>query len=90
MKYRTKPYEIEAIRYTGDNAEELNHWTDGLFIEVDEEDRTDDPDNTAAIYDFLHSTWVGVKPGQWIISGGKGEYYPCDNEVFNDKYEAIV
>lgn len=37
------------------------------------------PDITAAIYDYLHETYVGVKTGQWIMCGTKGEFYPCDD-----------
>ena len=43
-------------------------------------------DIVAAVFDVLHETWVGVKKGQWIIRGTKGEFYPCDPEVFAEKY----
>jgi hypothetical protein len=90
MRYRTKPFEIEAIKYTGDNILEVHKLTTPEnFYEVDPEDRIDDPECIAAVYDKLHSTWVGVKRNQWIIKGMKGEFYPCDDEVFTTKYEAI-
>lgn len=28
------------------------------------------------------------KPGDWLITGVKGEQYPCDDEVFRQTYEA--
>lgn len=37
-------------------------------------------DITAAVYDFLHETWVGVKDGQWIMRGTEGELYPCEDD----------
>lgn len=86
-KFRTKPVEIEAILFTGDNYDELFKWTDGKFLDVDVEDRVDDPEATGQVLDFLHSTWILVKPGQWIIKGTKGEFYPCDPETFDWKYE---
>ena len=43
-------------------------------------------DVIAVVYDYLHNTWVGVKIGQWIIKGTKGEFYPCDHDVFVEKY----
>lgn len=46
-------------------------------------------DIIAAVYDVLHDTWVGVKRGQFIIRGTKGEFYPCDPEVFEMKYEPM-
>lgn len=44
---------------------------------------------TGSVFDDLHSTWVGVKTGQWIIRGVKGEFYPCDPEVLAETYEVL-
>jgi len=88
-KYRKKPVEIEAIRYDGNNHEEVYAFTGEQFFAIEPEDRADDPDLTAEVYDKLHSTWVGVKDGQWIICGVQGEYYPCDPDVFAATYEAV-
>jgi hypothetical protein len=30
-----------------------------------------------------------VCPGDWIITGVKGEYYPCKPDVFDSSYEAV-
>lgn len=89
QRFRTKPVEIEAIQFTGDNYSEITKWTSGNFWPVDEEDRHEDPDCIAEVYDILHSTWIGVKTGQWIVRGAKGEFYPCDDETFHWKYEEI-
>ena len=40
-------------------------------------------DITAAIYDYIHETYVGVKDMQWIMCGTKGEFYPCDTNDEN-------
>lgn len=29
---------------------------------------------------------VHVKPGEWLIQSGAGEYYPCTDEVFKTNY----
>ncbi|GAB3251540.1 hypothetical protein [Kineosporia babensis] len=53
VTYRKQPVEIQAIRYTGTNHDEVNAFTgqqDG-FHAVAPEDRSE--------WDFLHSTWVG-------------------------------
>lgn len=91
MRYRSKPVEIEAIQFTGDNATELYDFSEGKFHVLDKEDREecDDPEATAEIFDELHSTWVLVYDTNWIIRGTKGEYYPCNNEVFLEKYEEL-
>lgn len=90
QKYRSKPTEIEAVLFDGENLEELQQFTGDQFSLVAEEDRGDDPDIIAQVFDTLHSTWVGVKDGQWIIKGTKGEFYPCDPDVFEQKYEKLI
>lgn len=95
QRFRTKPVEIEAFKYTGigeedENFYKLNDWAENNFALVDIDDRGDDPEIIAEIYDKLHSTWVGVKTGQWIVRGAKGEYYPCDDETFHWKYEEVI
>lgn len=88
-RYRKKPVTITAVQWTGDNAAEISEWTIGRFHEVDPEDRTEDPEITAAVLDVLHSTWIGVKTGQWVLRGVQGEFYPCDDEVFAATYEPV-
>lgn len=89
MKFVSKRIEIEAVQFDGGNYAELADFTDDQFWYVEIANRIDDPDIMAEVYDKLHSTWVGVKAGQWIIKGTKGEFYPCDPEVFEAKYEQI-
>jgi len=59
------------------------------FEAVDPRDRGDDPDIHAQVWDRLHSTWVGVKPGMWIVRGIRGEFYPIDDGVLADTYEEV-
>lgn len=95
-RYRTKPVEITARQYDGD-WQSMQDWcrdmdpgqSRAFFFPVEEEDRTEDPDIVAEVWDELHSTWVGVKVGQWIIHGTRGEFYPCDPDVFAEKYEQV-
>lgn len=47
-------------------------------------------DIEAAVYDEIHETWVGVKREQWIIRGMRGEFYPCDPDVFDVKYRQVL
>lgn len=88
-KFRKKPVEIEAMQFDGGNWIAVEAFASGRFHEVLPEDRLDDPDITAEVWDALHSTWVGVKDGQWIIRGVQGEFYPCDPDVFEATYEAV-
>lgn len=104
-KFRTKPVEIEAVLFTGDNFDEVLCFTGyrpakdnpdheipnfapiGTFILNDEDAKKERL--TGEVFDVLHYTWIGVKNGQWIIKGQKGEFYPCDPETFSWKYEEV-
>lgn len=89
-KFRKKPVEVEAVRWSGDNEDEIVSLTGReYFTHLDPEDTADDPELTAQVFDRLHSTWVGVYTGQWIIKGVKGEFYPCAADVFAATYEAV-
>ena len=91
MRFRSKPTEIEAVQFTGANGMELVEFTENNFrvFNVEDRENCDDPEATAAVFDVLHSTWVLVYTGNWIIKGTKGEFYPCNEEVFAEKYEAV-
>ena len=32
---------------------------------------------------------LAVAPGDWIITGVKGEHYPCKDEIFRLTYEVV-
>jgi hypothetical protein len=68
----------------------MEEFTSGSFGAVHPDDRGDDPDVIAEVFDVLHSTWVGVKNGQWVIRGVQGEFYPCDPDVFAATYEGVL
>lgn len=90
-RYRKRPVEVDTIQWTGDNEPEVQAFTGGpaTFYALEPEDRenSDDPEVTAAVFDKLHSTWVGVKTGQHIVRGVKGEYYPIAEDVLAETYE---
>lgn len=89
VRLRKKPVEISGVRWTGDNEDELVAFADNYFYAVDPEDRTDDPDQTGAVFDTLHSTWVGVYTGQWVLKGVRGEFYPCADDVLAETYDVV-
>ena len=86
-RYRKKPVVIEAWQWTGENYAEIREFTAGSFSLANLADRAKDPDITAEVFDELHSTWVGVHDGDWIIKGIKNEFYPCRPDVFAETYE---
>lgn len=86
-KYRKVPTVVEALQWTGSNIEQMKDFAGDKFEHIHPDDRIDDAD--AGIFDILHSTWVSVFPGNWIIKGVLGEFYPCDDTVFKQTYEVV-
>jgi hypothetical protein len=77
QRFRKRPVEVEAMRYDGSNFEALAEWSAGAV-------------------DYRHITGVCVRtlegpiwarPGDWIIRGVAGEFYPCKPDIFAATYE---
>lgn len=77
-RYRTKPCEIEAVRWNGNNLNEIISFVgkENLIIQTNLKIKTLEGDMTASI-------------GDYIIKGLHGEFYPCKPDVFEKKYEQI-
>lgn len=77
MRFRKKPVVIEAVQYDGTlmSVEKL----DGLECS---QTLTSD---TIQI-ETLEGTMT-ANPGDWIIRGVKGEFYPCKPDIFEATYE---
>ncbi len=78
MKYRKKPVVIDAVRYTGPNFDEMEE-----FVGGDAEFR-DGELLIATAEGAMHAS-----PGDWIIKGIKGEFYPCKPDIFEATYELV-
>lgn len=82
-KIRKKPVVVEAMQWTGGNADELMAWTGGYFEPAPRLGNVD------RVWDKLHASWVNVLRDQWVIRGVQGEYYPCDDEVLRATYDFV-
>lgn len=77
-RYRKKPVEIEAMRLTKANAEQVAEWS-GATLFYDGR--------------FVISTLEGdmrADVGDWIIRGVKGEFYPCKPDIFAATYDKVA
>jgi hypothetical protein len=78
--YRKKPVVIEAQRLPLDTTEgtrslaEIAKWCSGEIVPTGMIIRTLEGDMTA-------------DPGDWVIKGVKGEFYPCKPDIFAATYE---
>lgn len=79
-KYVKKPIEIEAVQWTGDNIVEVKKFAEGH------------------IGTYSHSSRIAVSttegrsfayPGDYIIKGINGKFYPCEPDIFEKTYEEI-
>lgn len=83
-KYTSVPTEIEAIRWTGDNFNEIaSHIPDRHLV-------PESSNNPLQVWNHVDNQWLNVPTGHYIIKGTKGEYYPCDPEVLKEKYRPSV
>lgn len=81
-RYRKKPVVIEAVQFDPDKpwpagVEELCWFTD--------DDGCQHFGPTIKTLEGNHR----VSPGDWVITGVKGEKYPVRDDIFRETYEAV-
>ena len=91
-RWRKKPVVIEAERWDGTvaGATRLIDWLLARHATARYHDATDpgEAGNRLAI-DTLEGTMT-AQPGDWIICGVQGEFYPCKPDVFEATYEPVA
>ena len=78
MKFRKKPIEVEAIKYSGYNELEVVEFTAGQARTLGN--------------DMVIRTLEGdmiARPGDYIICGVAGEFYPCRPDIFEATYDQV-
>lgn len=77
-KFRKKPVTINATQWfnDGDHPAVKVHSGGGNVLV-----------NGQAYIETLEGPML-VTPGDWIITGVKGEHYPCKPDIFSETYEA--
>jgi hypothetical protein len=86
MKFRKKPIVIEATQWwtDGDHPAVLPVYTYGPN---DEHWSPSVPTEQGWIRTLEGE--MRVNPGDWIITGVKGEHYACKPDIFEATYEAV-
>lgn len=92
MKFRKRPVVIDAVRVTDDTYAALNALEES------------DPDHVKLYMQTVGDAvtnrvaWVEIRTlegtmradvGDWIITGVKGERYPCKPDIFEATYEPV-
>lgn len=83
-RYKTKPCEIEAIQFNGNNLKEIEEFAKEKCMMA----RFSGTECTGIGIDTLEGC-MNASVGDYIIKGLKGEFYPCKPDIFEKKYELI-
>lgn len=87
MRFRKKPVVIDAYLYTGDNGEAIREWSNGKCIPSPVlEPGTSNVSGQYLQIHTLEGTMI-ANPGDWIIRGVQGEFYPVKDSIFRLTYE---
>lgn len=92
-KYRKKPVEIEAMQWDGaaDSATPIIDWALGqdqtIRFWCESADSCKKKSHVLQI-DTLEGT-MSAMPGDYIIRGVQGEFYPCKPDIFHATYEEV-
>lgn len=79
-KYRKKPIEVEAIKTEkGMSTKKIEDFVDKRYLQIF---------NGTVIIITLEGA-MEVTPGDYIIKGVKGEFYPCKPDIFEKTYEKV-
>jgi hypothetical protein len=81
QRFRKKPVVIEAMQYTAESCRRICEWA-GLEHGAYNE--------SCGVFPLIIPTLEGphnANPGDWIIKGVKGEFYPCKPDIFEATYE---
>jgi hypothetical protein len=80
---RKLPITVHTLEWNGANSAEMFHFCGDAFRTV--YDHASLP-VAAQVYDKLHDSWINVLPGQHIVRGIRGEFYPIDPDVLAETY----
>ena len=92
-KYRKKPVEIEAIRFTRNNLDALKDFMDDAMGNFQVAKH---PDAIAELEVKTLEDGITMKvthiatEGDYIIKGIQGEFYACKPDIFEQTYEAVL
>ena len=86
-KYIKKPLVIEAVQWMGHNSDEVLEFTNITnFGALPTEVRFD---GVVLQVNTLEGI-MAATPGDYIIRGIEGEYYPCKPEIFEKTYDEVA
>jgi hypothetical protein len=82
MKYRKKPVVIEAEQFTEENKE-------NVFKLLGDTQAYEEMSIKGQLIIFTLEGNMAASPGDYIIKGVKGEFYPCKPDIFEATYDKV-
>lgn len=82
-KFRKKPVVIEAMQYTAATCRWIAAWVGNGH------DNKSDDCGVAPVFINTREGMMQASPGDWIIKGVAGEFYPCKPDIFAATYDAV-
>ena len=92
MKFRKKPVVIEALQYNNLNREEIENFVGKKLLGELESETAYLAGKGAPQFSLIIPTLEGehkAMPGDYIIKGIKGEFYPCKPDIFKLTYDKV-
>lgn len=80
-KFRKVPVVIDAVQWDGT--------TRVAFNIAGELHMSNWAEKEGGLYIFTPEGEMRADPGDWIIKGVKGEFYPCKPDIFDMTYEPV-
>lgn len=84
QRWRKKPVEVEAFRLTEFNGGAVAAWCNGTL----RGGPSGGSRGGSVIIDTLEGR-MSAQPGDYVLKGVKGEFYPCKPDIFEATYEAV-
>lgn len=89
QQFRKRPVVVSAIQWTGHNEREIREWCGPSMFGALQPAVHRDPEITAEVLDSLHSSWIGLRTGDWVVRGPRGEFYAIKDDVLAETYEPV-
>lgn len=84
MKFRKRPIIIEAEQFFMDKLP----WPDGVVEQPSYWEKTGEGKWRRFRIRTLEG-WIKISDGDWVITGIKGEKYPCKPDIFEKTYVRV-
>lgn len=88
QKAQKKPVIVEVCQWTGANVNEITSFCGSVAHDIYQINLANMPVEYSLIIKTLEGN-MRTEPGDYIIKGVHGEFYPCKPDIFRETYDII-